>query len=84
MGDVIEHAALLRAREAAASAEREERLFAFAAVRVGLETEGNLTEEALVALRRCLIEAGLTEAELGQYLGTHRDEVASFLAGTGH
>lgn len=84
MGDVIDYEALRRARAtAAATEEREERLFAFAAVRVGLEREGNLSTEAEVALRRCLVEAGLTEADLAEYLGSHRDEVVAFLSDTG-
>ncbi len=84
MGDVIQYEALRRARAtAAATDERDERLFAFAAVRVGLEREGNLSDEAQVALRRCLVEAGLTETDLAAYLQTHRDEVTAFLASTG-
>lgn len=84
MGEVIKYEALRRAREtAAASDDREERLFAFGAVRVGLEREGNLTEEAEVALRRCLVEAGLTEADLAAYLQAHGEDVAAFLSETG-
>lgn len=84
MGEVIPYRTLRRAREAAEeSTEREERLFAFAAVRLGLEREGNLTADATVALRRCLVEAGLTEAELAEYVHEHRDEITAFLSGTG-
>ena len=84
MGEVIHYEALRRARAtAAATDEREERLFAFAAVRVGLEREGNRSAESDVALRRCLVEAGLTEVDLEAYLLTHRDDVAAFLADSG-
>jgi len=84
MGELIEHETLRRAREAArAATERDELLFAFAAVRIGLEREGTLSPDATVALRRCLVEAGLTEAELFVYLRTHRDEVTAFLSGAG-
>ena len=82
MGDVIEHPALRQA-EADAAEDREERLFAFAAVRLGLEQEGNLTPEAHVALRRCLVEAGLSETELTAYVHEHRGTVESFLSDTG-
>lgn len=81
MGEVINYDALRRARDiAAATEERDERLFAFGTIRVGLEREGNMTREAEVALRRCLVEAGLTEADLAEYLGAHRDEVTAFLS----
>lgn len=84
MGDFIQLAALRRARdEALAATEREERLFAFATVRVGLERTGNLTADALLELGQCLAEAGLTEADLLGYLDTHRAEVAAFLDSAG-
>ncbi len=50
---------------------------------MGLEREQNLTTEAVVALRRCLVEVGLTEVELADFVRAHRDEVDAFLAGTG-
>ena len=81
MGEVIEHAALRRARDAAAAAtEREERLFAFAAVHIGLEREGNLAEAAK-ELRQCLRDVGLSEAKLREYLRDHGAGVIAFLDG---
>ena len=83
MGEIIKHPALQAAESRSDSSERDELLFAFAAVRLGLEHEGNLTSEARVALRRCLVEAGLTESDLSEYLRTHREDVRGFLADAG-
>ena len=83
MGELIEHPALHGPQADAEAEDREERLFAFAAVQLGLEREGNLVPEARVALRRCLVEAGLTETELAEYVREHRRDVNAFLSGTG-
>lgn len=59
--------------------EKEEWLFALAAVKAGLEREGNLDEEADEELAAALAECGITFEELDGYVKKNRRKLLRFL-----